>query len=221
MVDDADLKGDSPEARAKRLRYVRNEVIHKSRPYLTKKYGIPPSTLQNWEDLRFGGLTEEGARRMVEIFKGEGFNCTLQWLLYSIEDDPNHGQLAGDRAVDIQSMTDAAKLAEELKVFHRLHASAVDYVVTDDGLAPCPMPGDYVAGERYFEQDLHKALGLFCIAQTYEGQTLTRKVEAGTKANCYTLICSNPHTTVEKPIIKDVQLFSAAPILWIRKRLKD
>ena len=48
--------------RAKRLIMLR-EMSELSRNTLYKRYNIATGTLQNWENARFGGLSEKGAKK--------------------------------------------------------------------------------------------------------------------------------------------------------------
>lgn len=204
--------------RAERIKYLRIELLDNiSRPKFAKKHGISKGSLQNWEDVRYGGLTENGAQELLEAFQSEGINCTLEWLLYGKGETPFRQSFLDKILSQPLAKSDEALLTEELQVFYKLHQNAVDMIIHDDALAPCFLPGFHVAGEKLFSQDIYKAIGTACIVQLQNGTILTRVVTAGSLPEHYTLVSTNPQTTVEEPIIKNIKLFSAAPIFWIRK----
>jgi hypothetical protein len=207
---------DEAIERAKRIRHLREKVLKLSREAFCLKHNISPYTLQNWEDLRYGGLTDKSVTRLVAAFQAEGIDCDSGWILYGKGEDP---LLRSWLSSSAQSDTDL--LAEELKVFHQLHKHAVDAVINDDGLAPCFMPGYRVAGKKLFNQSINKALGLPCIVQTQDGQILTRLIKAGALAEHYTLTCTNLQTTVKEPILEHTKLLYAAPIIWCRRPSVD
>ncbi len=227
---------DSQEVRGLRVRYIRDKILGLSRNKFSKRHKaleITVSTLQNWEDARYGGLTEKGARKLIEAFACEGIQCSLQWLLFGIGEAPPEardynlivsGISTTKSSRDFTSEThvsfnDEETIAKELRYFHELHADALDAIVSDDGLSPYFEPGDYVAGIRLVGQEINKAIGLNCIVQTQQGQILVRKLEAGSQPGYYTLICTNPHTNEAQKLL-DMKLFSVAPIVWLRKPIK-
>jgi transcriptional regulator with XRE-family HTH domain len=212
----------SPESRGKRVRSIR-EHLRLSRNDMQIKYGISAASLQNWEDARYGGLSEKGAKRLIIAFKAAGVECTLQWLLYGLGQAPLPGLVYGQELTPIASIAENAAsydimaIAKELRVFHQLHADAIDTMVADDGMLPYLDLGDYVAGQRYYGQDIAKAIGLNCIVQTASGQTLVRQLQLSEQKASYKLLCTNSAANADQLVIADVQLFSAAPIIWIRK----
>lgn len=199
--------------RAKRIRYLREEIVNLSREKFGEKHNISRHSLQNWEDLRYGGLTENSAYILLQAFRAEGIDCDIDWLLYGEGIDPTAKKVCRD--TNYTNMSDEAILTEELQLFYKLHPNAVDALIIDDAMQPYLSPRDRVAGERLFNNDLAKAVGLICIVQTQSGDSLVRLVQQGAATNHYSLVCSNP--TLNQPTIENTKLFSAAPIIWIRK----
>jgi hypothetical protein len=207
---------DSIENRAKRLRLIR-QFLRLSRPALEKKYAIAACSLQNWEQGRYGGLSEKGARKVVRAFAAEGVECTMEWLLYGVGKNPITPQARPFQSKITKShSTEAEIIAKELQTFHSLNMNAVDCVMQDDGMLPIYLPGDHLAGVRFFSSDINKAIGLSCIAQTTEGDIFVRLLEEGDISNRYNLIVINPHTTLRN--VKNIELLSVAPILWMRRK---
>jgi DNA-binding transcriptional regulator YiaG len=217
------LKPDSEQdkvqgkARADRIRYLRN-LLDVSREKFAKKHGISLGTLQSWEDVRYGGLTDKGAAQLLEAFQAEGIvNCTIEWLMYGKGEKPTKKSFLDEFLGQSALKSDDAILANELQLFSQLHKNPVDLAITDDGLVPFYLPGEHVAGERFFGQEIVKAVGYTCIVQTQAGVLLVRKVELGTQEGTYNLVCTNPETTVAEPALSNTKLLSAAPIIWIRR----
>ncbi len=181
------------------------------------KYGLSFGTLQSWEDSRWGGLTEKGAGKLNQAIREEGIeDLTIDWLMEGIGLSPlSYSRLKINKpntAIEIE------KIKHELQVFHKLHENAVDMMVADNGMFPYLNPGDIVAGIKYLGNEIIKAAGSHSIIQTLDGTVLIRLLEHGDTSNLYNLICVNPTTTVAQQVIENVQIFSAAPIIWIRKQ---
>lgn len=206
--------------RGQRVRGLR-EALRYSRQKFCDTYQINPSTLHSWEAVRWNGLSERGARQLVEAFRREEIDVSIEWLMYGIGENPLNSAIQARLAKSLAPVTREENIAQELKLFHQLNPDAVDAVVSDDGLAPCLIKGDRVAGQRYFDNKIEQAIGYNCIVQTLSGQVLVRQLKAGSDIELYSLMCTNPVTTVTEPYIEDVKLFSAAPILWIRKQTRS
>lgn len=199
--------------RAKRVITIREAFKYSSRREFAFKLNIPANTLQNWEKGLYGGLAEKGAKRLVEAFKKVGFNCTVEWLLYGIGDNPletleNHSKPVNEQLI----------IAQELKYFLKLNPDTVSAVIADNSMLPCYQPGDHIAGKRYFSEEINKAINSVCIIQPLLGNLQVRKLEFGSKPGYFNLICTNEkyrntHTKF------DVQILYAAPVIWIRRSL--
>lgn len=218
----------SPVARGERLKQLR-KALRLSRKEIERlygnKYSITAASIQGWETARYGGLTEKGAKAMVHVFADEGVTITLEWLLYGTDDKPQipfiSARLKSDLTGTLSNnpqIADSEAIAKELLLFHQTHENVVDTVITDDAFSPYFQPSDYVAGIRLFALDLHKAIGHICIVLSYDG-LLVRQVEAGSTKERYNLKCLNPDSL--QPTIYDIQLLSAAPIVWWRRCIKN
>lgn len=215
----------SAEARARRVESVR-KITGLSRRAFQEKYGISAGTLQNWEDVKANGLTEKGAIKLVKVLKPDGINCTVEWLMYGIGQAPQIPDYLQSKTIAhpklsyrIDSVTEASLIAEELLLFRQHYPDAIDIVVIDDGMEPCFMVGDHIAGVRRNSTAIAMVVGHDCIVQTIEGDVLLRNVKKGSAEGLYTLVCINQQTTVTKPILYDVPLFTAAPVVWMRRKV--
>lgn len=218
----------TPEARGRRVESLRR-MTRTSRRAFAEKYGIAKTSLQNWEDAIGNGLTEKGARRLVTALKPAGINCTFEWLMYGIGQSPQISELlylddvSQLAQADLQPLSSNAdevdKISQELLVFHRHYPKVgIDYTVIDDGMEPRFTESEQVAGCKQFGKQIIDLVGLDCIIQTTEGETLLRNIRKVEKEDLYTLACVNPNTTVDKPILYEVKLLSAAPVIWARRK---
>lgn len=214
------------EARAQRVQNLR-DVTGLSRRAFAKKYNLPISTLQNWEDVKGNGLTEKGARKLAALLKAEGIYCSPEWLLHNIGAPPRfspHLNIAEKAKPSTKPLVTSDVedwfIADELRLFHQHFPNlAIDFVIEDDGMAPRFIKGEWVAGIRCSGEAIKKIVGEPCIIQLANGEILLRTLEQGTIPNRFNLSCNNPHTTVKQPKHYDVELISAAPVVWIRRKL--
>lgn len=204
------------EERAKRVLFVRKDLMGLSRKEFCQLSHISTDTMQNWEQARNKGLTETGARRLIEACKSKHIDCNIEWLLYGlgsepISPDPKQEQTKILKEEDI--------IKAELQFFHGLNHQATSTIVNDDAMAPHFWPGDYVAGKRYYTpEQIKKCIGLSCIIEIESGHTMVRLLETSSQKNSYNLVCINQNTTMPK-VMENVTLKSVAPIVWIRKAI--
>ncbi len=210
------------QARAERLRMLR-QMTGLSREKVHDRYGIPRGTLQNWESARFGGLTQKGANLIMMALRAEGVYCDLQWLLHGIGQAPRLLSASGitDETANHETLkvdpSESSTIAEELLCFRNHNSQSTDMMVVDDSMAPNFNPGDYVAGNKRFLQEIQHTIGLICIVQTAGHGTLIRYVKQGTEPDHYDLIASNPFaTSIHRPHLYNVALLSSAPVIWHR-----
>jgi len=207
-------------ARGRRLRSVRM-MTGLSRKAVELNHRISASTLQSWEDAKAGGLTAKGARRAVEAFRKEGIQCAVEWLLHGIGTPPQLTDRVFQGAEPVetfQPQNTEENIVNELLVFRENVSSAVDFVVNDDGMSPFYMPGDTVAGRRRYGEDIASLVGYDCIVETKENQTFLRRLRKGRKPDTYTLVSTNFNTNVDEIVMYDRELFSAAPVVWTRRK---
>ncbi|MDR3490983.1 MAG: hypothetical protein P4M12_02930 [Gammaproteobacteria bacterium] len=226
-LDIAEEPKDSPEARASRLRRLRN-LANLSRKEMCTLSDIKPDTLIGWEVARHGGLTENGAKKVIDCVTKEGVQCTLNWLLYDIGAGPsvlaNYDEVKTNLQTYTQEPTTPSNnneeklIIEELLFFHSLHHGSIDYLVEDDAMSPLYLPNDYVAGIKQYKKNISKLIGYDCIVQMADGKILLRCLRESSNKNKYTLLCTNTKTNSSIPILHDVELVCAAPVIWIRRK---
>lgn len=224
------ISPDSAEERGKRIHYIRTALLRLSRNKFASRHRglLSASALQNWEDGRHGGLTEKGAKKLIQALEKENIDCNLQWLLYGTGAAPFNLYNSGRFSLDLSDVavsakpaaTDEEAIEKELRFFKAVYGDTMDAIVRDNGLSPFLTIGDHVAGIRYTGREIDQAINQLCIIQTYEGLVLTRKLEAGTKSGYYKLVCINHAAQFIDLATADVKLFSVASIIWFRKPLK-
>ncbi|HVV69219.1 MAG TPA: hypothetical protein VG895_00155 [Patescibacteria group bacterium] len=212
----------SPEARAKRLRKLRN-LANLTRKEMCEHTGIKIDTLIGWEVARHGGLSENGAQKVIGELKKEGVMCTADWLLYEIGQGPtiipNFENVMLEPPPNSKVISDQDKhIIEELIYFRNHNPGSVDLVIHDDSMNPCYQKGDYVAGIKRYKDDIQSVIGLDCIVQTADGKLLLRKLLTEGNSKKFNLICTNINSNISDPIVYNIDLIYAAAVIWHRKK---
>jgi hypothetical protein len=198
------------EARAKRVRYVRENVLNISRAELCKNSVISEPSLKSWELALAGGLTEKGATKLEVRLHELGVYCPALWLLHGI----GFGPTTNPEELNIFD-TEEKQIADELLCF-RKQPNAIDVLVRDDGMVPLLYPGNYAAG--IVVKNIETAIGKDCIVKTGEDNLLIRKIHYGNEPDRYTLSCLNKDSNIARVEMKNVQIVFAAPVIWIRRK---
>ena len=189
---------------------IRKQFLMMSRAKLAEKYAIAPSTVQSWET----NMTEFGALYLCEVYKAEGLEVNIEWLMYGIGNPPPElVQLQPTKKKE--QLLEEAKITKELQYFYQLSDKAVHCVIQDDALLPWLCIGDYVAGCWLFGDEIAQANNHICIVQLSTGQILVRVLKSASDGK-YILMACNPSTTVDKPK-QTTSIVSAAPVIWVRK----
>lgn len=205
----------TPQERGKRLRLLR-ESLKLSRHAFGDRYEISPRSIQNWESARYGGLTEKGSRKIVSGLQKEGINCSLDWLYFGFGYGPSGLAIDNGLKISEPDQHSGNSISRELTYFHQLNPGSVDATVADSSLEPALLKGDYVAGKRHFEHEIAQAINHWCIVQTQDGKTLVRFLTPGEQKDYYNLACLKGDNDPSE--YKNVRIFSAAPIVWIRRK---
>lgn len=224
------------KARAKRVRTLRL-MTRLIRAEFAEKFGVPASTLQKWEDGRSkGGLSEKGARRMVTALQKRGIYCTVEWLLHGVGKSPQFSELLYTNTTDTHAQDwdtgvkqwvikekeqETAMIDQEIQFFRQRHGNTLDLFMNDDSMLPDFRIGDYIAGIVHSLQKTEKLLGHICIVNTRDHGSLLRVLKKSSLPNRFTLQCTNPFTSLLKPTLYDIDVLSAAPITWVRRRHPD
>lgn len=203
----------SPEARGKRIRFLREHLLSLTREEFCLDSNITASSLKGWELAWGGGLSQQGAIKIVNHAKELNIYCTDSWLMHGI----GRSATKITKDLDIEE-GDESHIAKELLLFREIPDS-IDTVIKDDGMIPLLYPGNYVGG--IIVRNIENAIGKECIIIADNGDTFIRILKHGEESGRYDLVCLNEHTTFTKKEIKNITIKSAAPIVWIRKIFRE
>lgn len=216
----------SAVARGRRAKLLRN-MTTLSREEISHKYPyLKANTLKSWEIGREGGLSEKGARKLIEMALAEGIFCAYEWLMYEIGEWPRiiyykktGGLSQALETYPINSNTSSWNhhITDELRLFKIHQPNAIYVQIEDDAMEPFYLIHDIVAGNAQSETELQSLIGKNCIVQLTDGKYLARNLRQGKSAHHYNLFCLNSNTTQEELVHNNVELLCAAEIIWHRK----
>ena len=209
---DAENEFSTPEARAERLRRIRN-LANLSRKDICDSDDININTYKGWELARFGGIPVDGAEKVVKRIAQAGVICSTEWLLYGKKPQPT--LVSDDIACfgeDETEETGSNLIHSEFSIYQDNIKNAVLIEITDDGLSPDYQIGDFVAGEKRFNGDIESTVDQVCIIETTDGRKFVRYVKQGQTKGLYTLISTNYHTTMSDIVIQNTNLLYSATI---------
>ena len=213
---------DRKSMRGRRIKELR-KITHLSRRAFADKHEIPAGTLQNWEDAKFGGLTEKGAQRLIEVFAREGILCHLAWLMHGEGEKPITQRLMAHHVIAIEKdqayANDEAIIQQELQTFYRLNPTAIHTIIHDDLMEPYFFRGDIVAGKRRFHEEINQLVGKDCIMQTQAGEIVVRRLHSGNHQQDYLLKSHQDDVNANKKYLDPIKLICAAPVSWIRRMI--
>ncbi|RDI41111.1 helix-turn-helix domain-containing protein [Aquicella lusitana] len=195
-----------------RIKLARN-MLGLSRKELEERFHISVNTLQAWESDK-NTLTDKGARKLNSVFIKLGLLCTEDWLLTGKGQTPI---LLQDISTLPNEMNEDICILREIEAFKAINPNPVVVIINDDGMEPIYSIGDFVGGNKKADLHIESLIGENCIIETFQGDTLVRKLLKGTKEQLYNLVCINIATQLQ-PIIPDVKIRSAARIVLHRKK---
>lgn len=196
------------EMRGKRIRFIRDHLLNLTREEFCKNSEITAAALKGWELGWGGGLTTQGAEKIVKRARELNVYCTNSWLIHGI----GREAVFLTKDLDIQE-DDENHIAKELLLFSEIQNS-ITTIVKDDSMIPTFYPGNYVGG--IIVSDIKKAFGKECIIVDNYDNTYVRILDGGDNSNLFNLYCTNQNTSLKKEI-KNITIKFAAPIIWFRK----
>lgn len=205
--------------RGKRVRLVRN-MTDLTIDDFANKIGVSNRTIKYWENGESGGLSEKGAEKIVEANNILNIQCSIIWLLYGAG---SHPTLTGKYYNNILSLENNItndsddNIKKEVHYFISNNLNAITMQITDDGMEPYLIAGDIVGGKRKQNKDIKDALHQDCIIEIKNQQLFCRRLLPGTKPKLFNLCCINQKTSAPF-IITDIEIISAAPIIWLRRK---
>ena len=200
----------SPVNRGKRLKRIRN-MANLSREELCDMEGLNATTYKGWEIGRFSGLSKIGAANAIKRVSKEGVICSLDWLLCGQGQSPSAVPVEHEQYTKKQNKS--SLVLREIIVFQNNFDNVTYTEIVDDGSFPRYNIGDQVAGIKKYGDEIASILGEICIVHTINNKILVRRILQGSGKKTYVLLCTNPKTIVEKPVICNMKIRSAAPIM--------
>ncbi len=207
-------------ARGNRLRVIRS-MLGLTRREAAKLCKVGYSTFQYWEEGRGNGVTEAGAKKILKAFSNAGLYCEFNWLRYGIGEPPQLTIYGDSQPYTARYVKEEESdyIAAEVLLLRKHCPDVLDYKVIDDGMGPQFIAGDYVAGKRHYESAIQNCVGQNCIVELTNNKQLLRYLKQGSQADRYTLLCTNYEAQLNDIALIDVELKSAAPVIWHRKPL--
>lgn len=213
--------GDQKINAGRRIKMTRT-LAGLSRKDLEDKFGVSMHTLQSWE-LGRNPLTDKAASKLVEIFHSTGVNCSMQWLLEGLGKSP--ALLESEFTPyppldkDIAPLLDKENtIQKEIDFFKTHNPNAIVIMVSDDTMEPRYSQSDFVGGTQYIiPKKINECIGHDCIIETSEGTFFRRLIR---RKNGYALVCLNPQTEMEEPVVFAKHILAATPIIWHRWKFK-
>jgi len=160
---------------------------------------------------------------MLKLLEEKGVVCDFNWLMFGIGNGPRIQQvfIVEEKEAHYELLPESMEekqIISELEHFRSLHENSIDLVITDDTMRPFYEEGELVAGINRFKNRLKSAIGLNCIVQTKDGKVLLRRVQEGTETGRFILTSLNTQTQSPDAILYNVELISAAPVIWRRRK---
>ncbi len=164
----------SAEARASRLQDAR-KLAKLTLRGMCMDGNINFNTLCGWEAARHGGLTRNGAQKVIDRLSQEGIICTLDWLLTGtgappkpiLSKDLTHSLHTGKNSLTHFIPTQICLMEQQFPEFMGL-------TLPDEAMAPHYRMGDYVTGMPLPLDALGFAIGRPIIATLKHHNTTTR-----------------------------------------------
>lgn len=203
----------SPEARGKRIRFIREHLLSFTREELCVDSSFTSQSLKGWELAWGGGLSQPGAIKIVNRVRALNIYCTESWLMHGVGKSAT--KITKD--LDIQE-EDERHIAKELLLFRELENS-IDAFIKDDGMIPFLYPGNYVGG--IIVNNIENAIGKDCIIIADNNEVFVRRLQHGDEPERYDLVCLNEQTTLVKRVIKNTAIKFAAPVVWTRRIFRE
>lgn len=203
-----------------RIKAARSLAGYAERKAFCHKFDFPLATLEAWERGK-NPLTLKGAKRLVDILRDAGIYCSEEWLTEGKGLSPRPFQEMTEefrlKSNDsLGSLGKNLKIAREISTFITLNEGALVTIIRDDAMLPFFVEGDYVGGIKKSGTALSEAINRKCIIELTNGKMIVRQLYQGKNPSLFNISAINLNTK-EVPIVEhNVEIRSAAPILWHR-----
>ncbi|MBY0292589.1 MAG: hypothetical protein K2W92_04800 [Alphaproteobacteria bacterium] len=224
MTDEKIQSIDLRKKAAERIKIVRSMAGYAERKAFCLRFKFPLATLEAWERGK-NPLTLKGAMRLIDVLSEVGIYCSEEWLRLGTGISPRPFEEISEGvhtnfSLTINSLEKNLKIAKEISTFITLNEGAAVTIVRDDAMLPFYEKGDYVGGIKRLGPSLKEAINKRCIIEFANGQTAVRQLYKGKNSLNYNISAINL-STKKIPINEhDIDIISAAPIIWHRSLTK-
>lgn len=201
-----------------RVKYLRS-LLRVSRSYLQEKYHLPEVTLKSWEN-GTTKISRTGAQKCVEMYRSEGLIVSADWIISGIGIDPkstmtvsNYFSMPTNK--DLPCEDDEVAMVRDANLFKESHQNAVVMIVSNDDMRPFYWPGDYIGGKVRTGIDIESCVNKDCIIYLKNGDRFFRRLVKNHSSG-YNLTCLNPNESTAEPVLFNVYVDRAAPVIWHR-----
>ncbi len=203
-----------------RIKAARSIAGYAERKAFCQTFDFPLATLEAWERGK-NPLTLKGAKRLVDILRDVGIYCSEEWLIEGKGISPRPFKEIGETLPQLNEESTSAldrslNVAREISTFIKLNEGAVVTIVRDDAMLPFYDEGDYVGGIKKVGPSLDEAVNKRCIIELVNGKTIVRQLYKGKDPLTFNISAINLNTKKALVTEQNVEILSAAPILWHR-----
>ncbi|MBX9705270.1 MAG: hypothetical protein K5Q00_03360 [Gammaproteobacteria bacterium] len=192
-------ESSSAAARAERLKKLRN-LANLTREDICNAPGLNVNTFKGWELGRFGGLTKDGAERVIARVAQENVLCSLDWLLHNQGANPIVIASNASTAVSDES------IQKELSLFQALFNNILYTEIQESQITGHYQLGDIVAGVKLSADSIAGLIGQVCIVETERHEIVAMKLLKSIGGNQFLLRSLSGDTQTETTLISAARI---------------
>lgn len=189
----------SPIARGERLKKLRN-LANADREAICNVDGLNANTFKGWELGRFGGLTKDGAERVINRITQENIICSREWLLFGTGIEPIVIANSGNMRVPDPI------IAKELVLFQALVGDILYSEIQDTSSFNDYQLGDIVAGIKITADNFRLLVGSVVLVENSHHEVSVRKILKTVTNNRFLLNSPNSQATIEEDLISAARI---------------
>jgi len=211
---------DARKKTAERIKAARSIAGYAERKAFCSRFNFPVATLEAWERGK-NPLTLKGAKRLVQILREVGVYSSEEWLREGkgisprpIEEISESFDVSAGES--LHAVGENLKIAKEISTFITQNEGAIVTIVNDDAMLPFYEEGDYVGGVKHRGCDIKEVINKRCIIEFPNRKLTVRQLSKGIDSSHYNISAINLNTKMSPTVEYNVEIISAAPILWHR-----
>ena len=163
----------------------------------------------------------KGAKRLVDVLREVGVYASEEWLREGKGISPRPlEEITGDfhapAEESLHAVGENLKIAKEISTFITQNEGAVVTIVNDDAMLPFYEECDYVGGIKHTGAAIKEAMNKRCVIEFPNRKMTVRQLSKGIDSSRYNISAINLNTKMSPTAEYNVEIISAAPILWHR-----